>query len=208
MTDPRRRRIPPEELPVARVYAQAAWNLAVRDGAQEDFLAEYEEMVRSLLDGPDDFEKFFRAASIGRDARAAVLEKALLGKTSDLLYNFLLTLNRHDRLGLARAVGAALRELSDKANGLVAVEVRTATPLSPEKQAQTADLVRRRFHVEPRLEVHHDPAILGGLWVRVGDVVFDGTIRTNLRKLRDSLRMRNIYEIQSGRNFFDSPGRN
>lgn len=208
MTTANKPHVHPEELPIARVYAQAVWNIAHKDGKTEEFLAEYEDMVQSLLDTDENVEKFFRAASIGRDARAAVLDKAFKGKASPILYNFLKTLNSHDRLGLVRAVGVALRDLADKANGVVAVEVRSARPLSPDKQQQVEELIRRHFKVEPRLEMHHEPSWLGGLWVRVGDVVFDRTIKTNLRKLRDSIRMRNVYEIQSGRDYFDSPSGN
>lgn len=196
-------RIDPEEMAVARVYAEAAWNLAVRENQSEELLEEYREVIGSLLDRDPAIEKFFRAASIGRVQRHSVLEKSFAGRTSPLLYNFLVTLNRHDRLGLARAVLAALQELSDRDKGIVPVHVRCAVELGDEDQEQLKSIVRRRFQIEPRLRLEIDPSLLGGLWVRVGDTVLDRTLLTNLRKLRDSIRTRNVYEIQSGRNYFD-----
>jgi F-type H+-transporting ATPase subunit delta len=200
--------VPPEEMPVARVYARAAWNLADREGKADELLEEYQALVTGLLDGEASIEKFFRAASVGREQRQAVLEKALAGRTSPLLYNFLITLNRHDRLGLTRAVFLALRELSDEAKGIVPVQVKSAAPLSDEDREEVKNIVRQRFQVEPRLHLEVQPSLLGGLWLRVGDVVLDRTLRTNLRKLRDSIRTRNVYEIQSGRDYFDSSGGN
>lgn len=193
----------PDEMPVARVYAQAAWNLALREGRTDELLEEFQELVSGLLDRADSIEKFFRVASVGREQRQAVLEKALAGRTSPLLYNFLVTLNRHDRLGLTRAVFAALRELSDEEKGIVPVQVKSAVELSEEDQEELKNIVRQRFQIEPRLHLEVQPSLLGGLWLRVGDVVLDRTLRTNLRKLRDSIRTRNVYEIQSGRDYFD-----
>ena len=198
----------PEDMPIALVYAEAVWNIAKRDNVLDDFVQEYDEFLSEIVDQDESTEKFLKTVTINRKARQEVLEKAFQGKVSDLLYNFLSTLNRHDRLGLVRACGQALHEIADKERGVVPVEVRSALPLSDEQRQNVENVIRQRFGVEPRLQTKIDKSLLGGLWIRVGDTVLDRTLKTNLRKLRDVIRTRNSYEIQSGRSYFDSPSGN
>src|SRR5262245_3680053 len=110
-----------ESLPIARVYASALWNLAQRDGVTDEILQEYQELVTEILDKNALIERFLGAATIGSDAREAVLTKSVQGRVHELLYHFLLTLNRHNRLGLVRECGIALAELSDAQRGMQAV---------------------------------------------------------------------------------------
>lgn len=193
-----------EALPVARVYAEAAWNLAGKTDSAEEFVEEYDSFIRDLVDKNASFDRFLSIPTISRDQRQGVLERTLRGKMSDLLLNFLLTLNRHDRLGLVRACQDALHELLDGKKGAVTVQVRSAVPLSQDLQDAVEAVVREKFNVVPRLSLAVDPDLLGGLWIRVGDTILDRTLRTNLRKLRDLIETRSTYEIQSGRSYFDS----
>ncbi|MBX9656229.1 ATP synthase F1 subunit delta [bacterium] len=198
----------PEEMPLALVYAEAVWNLAERDNVLDELIAEYDEFIADVLDPNPTVEQLFKTITINRESRRQVLEKSFRGTMSDLLLNFLMTLNRHDRLGLARACGQALHELADRRRGVVPVEVRSALPLTEEQERDVENVIRQRFGVEPRLHTKIDKSLLGGLWIRVGDTVLDRTLKTNLRKLRDVIRTRNSYEIQSGRSYFDSPSGN
>ena len=61
--------------------------------------------------------------------------------------------------------------------------------------------------IRPVLEAAVDPSILGGLRVRVGDTVYDGSLRARLKQLRHRVRERSLHEIQSGRNRFSHPER-
>jgi F-type H+-transporting ATPase subunit delta len=197
-----------EQLPIARVYAEAVWNLAAKEGQSSQLIEEYNQMLDEVVSAGSDVEMFLQSATISRTDRQAVLDKAFQGKVSDLLYHFISTLNRHGRLGLVRPIGVALRELSDTHHAVVVAEVRSAVPLSDSQKAEVESLVRERFNGTPRLNLVVDPSLLGGLWIRVEDTVLDRTIKTNLRKLRDVIQARNSHEIQSGRSYFDSPSGN
>jgi F-type H+-transporting ATPase subunit delta len=196
------------ELPVARVYAEAAWNLASQEGKSLEFLEEFQQFLTEVLGTDSTIEKFLASATISQSDRQRVLDQAFRGQVSDLLYHFLSTLNRHHRLELIRAIGVALQELADRDRNMVATEVRSAVPLNDAQKAEIENLVRARFQVEPRLHLSVDKTLLGGLWIRVGDTVLDRTLKTNLRKLRDVIQARNSHEIQSGRSYFDSSSGN
>jgi F-type H+-transporting ATPase subunit delta len=197
-----------DELPVARVYAEAAWNLAAKDGRASDLLEEFQQIISEVVGSDSTVEKFLSSGTISRADRQVVLDKAFQGKVSDLAYHFLSTLNRHGRLGLLKAIGVALQEFSDRDKNVVEAEVRSAVPLNDSQKAEIESLVRSRFKVEPRLRLSVDQSLLGGLWIRVGDTVLDRTLKTNLRKLRDVIQARNSHEIQSGRSYFDSSSGN
>ena len=197
-----------DELPVARVYAEAAWNLAAKEGRAEDLLDEFRQILAEVVGSDSTVEKFLTSGTISRTDRQVVLDKAFQGKVSDLAYHFLSTLNKHGRLGLLKAIGVALQEFSDRDKNVVEAEVRSAVPLNDSQKAEIELLVRSRFKVEPRLRLSVDKSLLGGLWIRVGDTVLDRTLKTNLRKLRDVIQARNSHEIQSGRSYFDSSSGN
>lgn len=191
-----------DEMAVGRVYAQAAWNSAQKLGQLDDFLAEYRELL-ALLDQRPELEEFLGIGSLGTDHRQAFLQKVFQGRSSELLYNFLLTLNRHGRMGVLRAIGAALEELDDIRHQRIPVLVRSAVALDDQQLSSVADTLAKRFGMTPKIQAEVDPDLLGGLWVKVGDMVYDRSVRSNLQHLTESILTRSSHEIQSGRDYLD-----
>jgi F-type H+-transporting ATPase subunit delta len=80
-----------------------------------------------------------------------------------------------------------LRELADERQGLLRAEVITAAPLSDayygRLQSQLETMTGKRVVVDRRT----DPSVIGGVVTRIGDRVFDGSLRTRLQSLRDAL---------------------
>ena len=77
-------------------------------------------------------------------------------------------------------------------------------PLSEDVQIRLRAELHADFQLEPVLVLHVDPALLGGLKVRIGDTVYDSTVRTRLNNLRNQLIERSSHEIQSRRDRFSS----
>lgn len=192
-----------QELQIARVYAEAVWNLAAKENAQESFLEEYDSLLHDVLDPEPQLETFFELDSISEDRKAALIDSIFKGRASDLLYNFLRTLNAHDRLGLLRAVGTCLHQLNDAAQGRVSVLVKSAVALTEDQLAAVRAMLADKFRIQPNIETQVDPELLGGLWIRVGDVVYDRSVRWNLNQLRENILARSSHEIQSGRDIVD-----
>lgn len=192
-----------QELQIARVYAEAVWNLAQKEGVQESFMEEYDSLVHDVLDAEPQLEIFFRLGSISEDRKMSLIESIFKGRASDLLFNFLKTLNAHDRLGLIRAVGICLHELQDAALGQVPVLIKSAVPLSSAQLQGIESMLTQQFKIKPHIETEVDPELLGGLWVRVGDLVYDHSVRWNLNQLRENILARSSHEIQSGRDIVD-----
>lgn len=192
-----------EELQIARVYADAVWKVAVKEGRGPDFYEEFQSLITDVLNRQPQLEVFFQLSSISEDRRAQLIEHIFRGRASDLLLNFLKTLNDHERLSLLRAIAVCLRDLYDKSRGAVRVIVKTAQPMPDDQLQSIRTAIANRFHIEPILETKVDPSVLGGLWIRVGDMVYDRSVRWNLNQLRDKILTRSLHEIQSGRNIVD-----
>lgn len=187
------------EFALARVYAQALWNLAEKEqGAQTEVSQELRSIVSDVLDREPALERFFSLGSIDDDHRQRFLDRVFRGRVSDLTYQFLVTLARRGRLGLLRAVSISLERIAKERAGKVEVLVKSARPLSAEQRTNLVNaLIKSQgINPDPRFEV--DQALLGGLWVRIGDRVFDRSVRTNLLQLKDNILARSSHEIQGG----------
>jgi F-type H+-transporting ATPase subunit delta len=187
---------------VAKVYAESLYAAAKDESEQTGLLAELQALTTQVFARLPDLETFLASRVIGRDRKEAALRRAFAGKTSDTFLHFLLVLNKHDRLDLLRPITAAYHELHDERQGRMPVAVYAAVPLEPEQEEQLRQQLRTRYGKEPMLETHVDPDLLGGLVVRVGDRVFDASVRTRLQSIRDQLIQRSGHEIQSGRDRF------
>lgn len=192
-----------QQLQVARVYADAVWQLAVKQGQQEALLEEYESLLTDVLDEQPELEVFFDLGSISEDRKMALVETIFKTRASDLLYNFLRTVGAHNRLGLLRAIGVCLKELHDQSLGRVPVLVKSASPLTDAQLQAVRTMLSEQFHIDPNIQTAVEPEMLGGLWLRVGDRVYDRSVRWNLNQLRENILARSSHEIQSGRDIVD-----
>lgn len=197
-----------EEERIAKVYAQALMRAAVDANAVEEVKHDLAEIVEGLFTQLTDFEEFLASGVIGRDKKVAVLEKTLKPRVHKITYNFLMVLADHDRLGLLRAVLAEFKRLDDQRLHRVPVVVTSAIELSEEQKDRLRESLREQLGQEPILQTRVDPSILGGLVVRIGDWVFDRSVRSQIDRIRKELIARGSHVIQSGRDRFSTPAGN
>jgi F-type H+-transporting ATPase subunit delta len=190
---------------VARVYAEALLGAATQQGKADEVLEEFETLVGPVFHADLNFEAFFASGAIGRDRKAQVIHSLFDGKASDVFINGLLVLNDHERLDLLRPIAQAYREMRDQRAGRMRVQVSSAIPLAEDQQEKLRQELRAAFDKEPILDVQVDPDLLGGMVVRVGDWLYDHSVRTQLESIRHQLIARSSYEIQSGRDRFSTP---
>jgi F-type H+-transporting ATPase subunit delta len=189
---------------VARVYAEALLNAAEKQGQADTAFEELEALVREVFQADPQFEAFLSSSAIGRDRKGQVLQSIFQGRGSEVFVNFLLVLNEHERLDLLRAVLAAAREIRDQRARRIRVRVRSAVPLPDDQRDRLLQDLRQSFQLEPLLETEVDPELLGGLVVRVGDWLYDASVRTQLENIRNQLIAESSHEIQSRRDSFSS----
>lgn len=193
---------------LATIYAEALLNAAEQAGAVQQVLEEIDSLIDDVFKNDPRLETLFAGAAVGRKTRQYAIEKAFAGRASETLYKFILVLNHHDRLELMRPIRRELHDLYDERAHRLRVLVFTAVPLNDDYRSRIEGAVRDRFQREPVLETYVDPALLGGLKIRIGDNVLDATVRTRIDNLKNQLIASSSHEIQSRRDRFCLAERN
>ncbi|MFQ3593438.1 MAG: ATP synthase F1 subunit delta [Gemmataceae bacterium] len=183
---------------IARVYAEALFKAASSCGQVETVLAELDQTLEALYGQDSGLGLFFESATITRERKAAVIQTAF-ATASETLQNFLGVLNEHNRMNVLRSIIAAYRQLYNRARRQVEVEVTSAVPLTQTERSKVIEDVRAVAQVEAILKEKIEPEILGGLIVRVGDWVYDASLRTKLETIRNQLIERSGHGIERQR---------
>ena len=187
---------------VARVYAEALLNAADKQGQSDDVVEALESLIRDLFKAEPQLEAFLTSSAVGRERKARVIDKVFENKASVLFVDFLKVLNRHERLNLLRPILAAAKELRDERAKRIRVQVRSAVPLANDQENRLRQQLREALKLDPVLQTAVDPELLGGVVVRVGDWLYDASVRARLESIRNQLIARSSHEIQSGRDRF------
>jgi F-type H+-transporting ATPase subunit delta len=187
-----------EALSIGHVYAEALMRNASAQHQEQEVLDELTALVEQVFRAQPHLEQVFHSGAISREKKEALIKNAFGGRCSDLFLRFLLVLNNHDRLDLLRAILAEYRALLDQKLNRVRVQVRSAVPLTQEEQDRLRDMLRQRLKSEPLLEPQVEPALVGGLVVRVGDHLWDDSVRTRLQAIRNQLIERGTHALQNG----------
>jgi F-type H+-transporting ATPase subunit delta len=189
-------------LRIARVYAAALLKVAQKQNVVDLIQEHFDQLFGTTPGGrePTSIRQLMTSGAIPRSRREQVLKDAFQGRVHDLFLDFLLVLNRHDRLDIIRAVGAEYRELRDALYNRVRFQVRSAVPLADDQKQRIADRAREHFHMEPVLVEIVDPNLIGGLQIQIGDRLLDMSLKTRLDQIRQQLLARSSHEIQRGRN--------
>jgi F-type H+-transporting ATPase subunit delta len=191
----------PHQGAVARIYADAFLN-SLPAGELDEALSEFHSFVDDVLAKHHDFAQLMRSDMVSRDQKLNLIDRIVAGRASELFTNFLRVLARHDRLDLLPLILAQCGIEAEKRSGRKRVQVISAQPLSETDLNKIRERLVAALAIQPVLETAVDPSILGGLRVRVGDTVYDGSLRARLKQLRHRVRERSLHEIQSGRNRF------
>lgn len=187
---------------VGQVYAKALVAAAETAGQTETVLDELASFVTDVLGANPKLDEVLSSALVTEEDKVALLDKALSGKTTETFLNFLKVAAAHGRLQYLRAVHVAAQEIYNELRGRVLVEVTSATELDAQATERLREALSRALGKEPQLENHVDPELIGGVVLRVGDTVYDGSVSTRLEQVRRQMIDRSVHEIQSRRDRF------
>lgn len=167
-----------------RRYADAAFEIGLRDGDVDRWRRELDLAAATLADG--DLEEALANPATPLDQRLDAAER-VFGDLSPKALNLVLLLVRRGRIEQLPRVAAEFRRLDDERNGIVHATATSAGPLGPDEvQALTARL-QEMTGAKVTLETAVDPDLLGGLIVRIGDRLIDASVRGRLERLRSRL---------------------
>lgn len=173
---------------LARRYARALLDIGREEGQVRRVLSEVERFA-GLLDDAPDLREVLEASHINRRDKQAALE----GTVSQAGYlpvtmNFLRLLVDKRRMNILPQILSELRRMVEELEGIERVEVVSAAPLPETQREFLKSVLEKRTGKRIELEETLDPAVLGGMVVKVGSTVYDGSVRTQLFQIRENLQ--------------------
>jgi F-type H+-transporting ATPase subunit delta len=172
------------ESPIAHRYAEAYFEVA-RDAAQVEALGKDLERAGAILEDP----RVRAALANPRNSVAARTDLAmrLLDGLAEPTRNLARLLLDRRRLPLFGAIVAEYHDIVAEADGVIRAVVSSAVPLDKATEAAVAGALGKRRGQRIQIETVHDPELLGGLVIRMGDEVIDDSVRTHLQQLQAAL---------------------
>lgn len=182
---------------VARRYAGALYEEAEAQGLVET-IDEDMAFVQASLENSRELVQFFESPLINRDHKEAIVEELFGDRVHALTLRLLHMLVRKGREEIAPDLPRTYRKLRDEQEGIIEAHVRTAVDLTEEEEDALADRLASVTDHQVRIEVTTDPDLIGGLIVRIGDTVYDGSVDHQLNELRQRFRNPSLAVLTNG----------
>ncbi len=168
---------------IARNYAEALLALARKAGDLQAWGRMIDD-VANAMERDDRLRNFLEAPQIAAEQKNAVLAKAFEDRAPRLFLRYLQRLVKNRRQMLIPQIANEYRDLVDEVEGRVHAQVTLAKPIDDEQRAAIARQLTQKLGRTVVPQVRVNPNILGGIIVRVGDRVMDGSVRRRLSLLR------------------------
>jgi F-type H+-transporting ATPase subunit delta len=171
---------------IARNYAETLLELARRAGDLRGW-GELIEQVANAVEGDRRLRMFLESPRVSAQQKKEIIQKAFAGSLPREFVRFLQALVTHRRQMLIPAIAHAYHDLVDEVEGRVHASVIVSREADEADRTVITAQLSRALGKEVVPHFHVNPAILGGVVVRVGDTVLDGSVRRRLATLRASM---------------------
>jgi F-type H+-transporting ATPase subunit delta len=177
-----------KNLAIARRYAKALLLIGQQDGQTERYRTELQS-VAGLVTQDRRLEQAITNPLYDGSARKRVLQSLISRLAlSKAVESFLVLLFEKGRIGFLAPINDFYQKLADEIKGVARATVTSAGELSAEAVERIQAVLSKRIGKDVVLEVKQDPGLIGGLITQIGDLVLDGSIRTQLLNMRESLK--------------------
>ena len=173
---------------IARRYAKALVQLGAEEGAVEKFNAELAAFNETLAGNPA-LGSIFKSPAYGIEAKREIL-KDIIGKLalSKTAANFIQLLLDKSRLALLPQIAESYSALADELSGVIRPTLASGLPLDDGQVAEIKATLEKSTGKKVIIKVEVDPALIGGVVTKIGDKLFDGSVRTQLNRIQDILQ--------------------
>ncbi|MDR2115116.1 MAG: ATP synthase F1 subunit delta [Planctomycetaceae bacterium] len=187
---------------IAEIYAEAYLNaIETQQHSIDDAVEEFASLVDVLKAQPK-FAAFLASAMISTEEKIALLERAFAKAATPSFWNFLKVVAKRNRLDILTPIFVQTKKLLDKRHKRIPVIITTATEIDSQLLSSLSAKLNNLIGGEPIIQCVVDPETLGGMIVRVGDTIYDASILTRLKNVRQQMIERSAHEIQRRRDQF------
>lgn len=181
---------------IGEVYAEALFASLDRDLPRcTEVMEEFHSLVKEVLRNYPQFENVLASRLISPEEKIGILDRVFSAQVSAGFLNFLKVLARHERLDCLPSIYRQAQKMYNDLQGKVRVVITTATPLSVEAAQQIGKNLRPKLQADPIIVRRVDPEVLGGMVIRVGDTIYDGSVSNQLKNMREKIINRSVHEI-------------
>lgn len=183
---------------LANVYARSLLELAEQAGGADKIaqVASELEQIAEIARADKAFRELLRSPIVNTKARGESLSRIFANRVTDLTLRFLLVLNEKGRLDRFQDIAAAFDRMVQQSFGRVEVDIFTPAPLGEQQLQSIRQRIADALGQEPVLYPYTEPAMLGGVKVRVGDQLIDGSVASRLRRIKNDLISRGTSSLR------------
>jgi F-type H+-transporting ATPase subunit delta len=168
-------------------YAKAFADIAIAQGAPQTAVKQLADFGDAFTESAE-LRNFLGSPAVDTKAKHRVIEKILAQQSAGrIVRNFLFVILDHHRSHMLPEIIAAVQEVVRQRQGIAEAEVSSAVELSSAQKAELAKTLSRLTgkRIEPKYSI--DSELLGGAIARVGDTIYDGSLRSRLMEMRTRL---------------------
>jgi F-type H+-transporting ATPase subunit delta len=168
-------------------YANALADIALAQGAGDAALRQLIDFREAYAESSE-LRNFLATPAVDREAKHGVIEKLVtrLG-ASKIIRNFLFVVTDHGRMHILPEIVDSFQEVIRERQGIAEAEISSAIELSAAQKAEFAFTLERMTGQRIEAKYSLDPSLLGGAVVRIGDAIYDGSVRNRLNGMRSKL---------------------
>ncbi len=168
-------------------YANALADVALAQGAADSALKQLGDFAAAFA-GSNELRNFLTSPGVPREAKHGVIEKiaARVG-AGKIVRNFLFVIADHHRTHILPEIVASFQDVIRQRQGIAEAEISSAIELSAGQKKKFAQTLERLTGKKIQAKYSLDPTLLGGAVVRVGDTIYDGSVRSSLNEMRARL---------------------
>lgn len=172
---------------LSRRYAKALLQLGVESRDYERLGREL-DLVAKTIEGSKELKATLESPVFPLTQRKAVLADILRRlAVSPVVTHFVLLVLDHNRIQALSAINREMAALVDQQAGRLRAVVTSARPMGEPEIARIKRALEARTGKQLLIERKQDPSLLGGVVVQIGDIVYDGSVRTQLRQIKEQL---------------------
>jgi F-type H+-transporting ATPase subunit delta len=177
-----------KNLAVARRYANALLLIGKEDGKAEQYREELNSFTQ-LMENEAELNQAICNPLYNAGGRKKVLQTVIKKlNLSKVMSSFLLLLFDKGRIGFLGDVNDFYQKLADELKGIARASLVSAVELSSETIEKIRDSLSQKTGKDIILEVAQDPSLIGGVVTRIGDLVLDGSVKTQLINMKEALK--------------------
>jgi F-type H+-transporting ATPase subunit delta len=169
----------------ARRYAEAAFEIARADGTLDAWERDM-ATIGATMQHPE-LRALLQHPAVAFADKERVLRKVMGRGVASAPMNLILLMVRRGRPGAIDRMIERFTELLRRHRGIALAEVRSALPLGDEQREEIVERLRSLTDAEIEIQETVDPALIGGIAVRIGDQLYDASVRSRLERLRARL---------------------